>query len=273
LNEQNKKGVPMLWLVYFLIALAVSATGFIRLVYFVSIGYAFSIAGAALSALIFQARSVTPLTLVHGVLLIVYGLRLGTYLVLREQKSAYSRESEDVKKMADGVGLPKKILIWFGVSLLYVMMFSPLHFLLILGPVPGAVLSYIGVAVMAVGLCLEAAADFQKSRFKGTHPKDYCSTGLYGIVRCPNYLGEIIFWTGNLVAGAWALKTWWSWLMVVIGYVCIVLIMMGSTKRLEQKQDERYGERDDYKSFVRTVPVLLPFIPLYSLKNIRVYLE
>lgn len=263
----------MPWFMYFLIAVAVSATGFIRLVYFVSIGYAFSIAGAAISALILHAAGVTPLTLAHGVLLIVYGLRLGTYLVLRERKTAYAREAEDVKEMAHGVGMPKKILIWLGVSVLYVMMFSPLHFSLLLGRVAGAVLSVIGVAVMAIGLGLEAVADFQKSRFKGTHPKDYCSTGLYTIVRCPNYLGEIIFWTGNLVAGAWALKTWWSWLMVVIGYVCIVLIMMGSTKRLEQKQDERYGERDDYKSFVRTVPVLFPFIPLYSLKNIRVYLE
>jgi steroid 5-alpha reductase family enzyme len=260
-------------LIYFLIALVFSATGFIRLVYFVSIGYAFSITGAAASALILQAELVTPLTLVHGSLLIVYGLRLGTYLVLRERKSTYSREAEDVKKMAQGVGLPKKILIWLGVSVLYVMMFSPLHFSLLLGSVPGLVLPYIGVAVMTMGLGLEAAADYQKSRFKRTRPDDYCSTGLYGIVRCPNYLGEIIFWTGNLIAGAWALKSWWAWLMVVTGYVCIVLIMIGSTKRLEQKQDERYGEREDYKSFVRTVPVLLPFIPLYSLKHIRVFLE
>jgi steroid 5-alpha reductase family enzyme len=259
--------------IYFLIALALSATGFIRLVYFVSIGYAFSIAGMAISALILQSVLVTPLTLVHGVLLIVYGLRLGTYLVLRERKTAYAREAEDVKKMAQGVGLPKKILIWLGVSFLYVMMFSPLHFSLNLGHVPGSVLSSIGVSVVAVGLCIEAAADFQKSRFKRSHPKDYCSTGLYTLVRCPNYLGEIIFWTGNLLAGLWALKTWWAWLMVVTGYVCIVLIMMGSTKRLEQKQDERYGEREDYKTYIRTVPVLFPFIPLYSLKNIRVYLE
>ncbi len=263
----------MPWFIYFLIALAVSATGFIRLVYFVSIGYAFSIAGVAISALVLLAAAVTPLTLVHGVLLIIYGLRLGTYLVLREQKSAYAREAEDVKEMAHGVGMPKKILIWLGVTLLYVMMFSPLHFSLLLGPGPGAVLSYIGIVVMAIGLGLEAAADFQKSRFKQTQPKDYCSTGLYTIVRCPNYLGEIIFWTGNLVAGAWALNTWWAWLMVLTGYVCIVLIMMGSTKRLEQKQDERYGEREDYKTYFRTVPVLFPFIPLYSLKNIRVYLE
>jgi hypothetical protein len=49
--------------------------------------------------------------------------------------------------------------------------------------------------------------------------------------------------------------------------------MMGSTKRLERAQYDRYGQAPEYQKYIQTVPVLFPFIPIYTLKNIRVYLE
>ena len=63
------------------------------------------------------------------------------------------------------------------------------------------------------------------------------------------------------------------WIASSIGIVCIVLIMMGSTKRLENTQDERYGDQPEYQDYIRTVPVLFPFVAVYSLKKVRVFLE
>jgi steroid 5-alpha reductase family enzyme len=126
---------------------------------------------------------------------------------------------------------------------------------------------------MAGGLGLEALADWQKARFKSRFPGQFCNVGLYRLSRCPNYLGEILFWVGNWVVG---LAFYASPLMAIIsliGVVCIVLIMMGSTKRLELTQAERYGSRPDYQHYVKSVPVLFPFVPVYSLQNVRVYLE
>ena len=57
-----------------------------------------------------------------------------------------------------------------------------------------------------------------------------------------------------------------------LGYVCIFLIMLGSTRRLEMKQDERYGTNSEYQTYTRTVPVLFPLLPIYSLRNLKVYL-
>ncbi len=126
---------------------------------------------------------------------------------------------------------------------------------------------------MAGGLVLEAMADLQKSKFKRKNPDLFCNTGLYKIVRCPNYLGEILIWVGSFTAGIAAFTNPLFAIMAGIGLVCIVLIMMGSTKRLEQRQDERYGHLDKYQDFVNKVPVLFPFLPIYSLKNVKVYLE
>jgi hypothetical protein len=43
--------------------------------------------------------------------------------------------------------------------------------------------------------------------------------------------------------------------------------MLGSTRRLELSQDARYGSREDYRAYVRQVPVLFPGVPLRSLRN------
>ena len=49
--------------------------------------------------------------------------------------------------------------------------------------------------------------------------------------------------------------------------------MIGSTKRLEKSQGERYGALPEYQDYIRRVPVLFPFVPVYTLQNVRVYLE
>ena len=259
----------------FALALIVSSLGFYRLVYFVSLGYGFSISAMALWTLWRVRLDLDPLVGAHLVLLAVYGLRLSGYLVSRERSPAYRKELADVQSRAVGIGPGKKLGIWLGVSVLYVLMFSPGLFNVLArgtgGPSP--VVVGIGVAVMALGLLLESASDWQKSAYKKTHPDRYCDVGLYRLVRCPNYLGEIVFWIGSFVAGLSAYGGVGQWVSAAIGLVCIVLIMIGSTKRLERKQEERYGARADFQEYTRTVPVLFPFVPVYTLRNVRVYLE
>ena len=100
--------------------------------------------------------------------------------------------------------------------------------------------------------------------------------GLYGL-RLGSFLlrreRRPFVWLGSFLAGLPALGHPVQWAAALTGLVCIELIMMGSTKRLEGKQDERYGEDPDFQAYRRSVPVLFPFVPVYSLKNVKVYLE
>jgi len=266
------------FLILAIIAFAVSALGFYRVVYFVSIGYAFSVSAMALAALFLLSSTLTVGTLVQGLALTAYGLRLGAYIIARERTAAYDREREDVKARGAGVGFVKKLLIWPAVSLLYVIMVSPLvvnlEAAIGLGSrLPQGLPLGAGLVLMVTGLLLEAVADLQKARFKRANPDRYCDVGLYRWVRCPNYLGEIIFWLGNWVAGLGAYAGALPWIVPLLGLVAIVLIMIGSTKRLEKKQRDRYCDRPDFQEYVRTVPVLFPWVPVYSLSNVRVYFE
>lgn len=259
------------------LALLISGIGFYRTVYFVSLGYAFSIVAMALVAPILTRHTLTWAAAAQNALLILWGLRLGIYLLRRESSASYRKELLDVQQRGAGIGALKKILIWLGVSLLYVAMFSPSLFHLTGAaflPAPFAsLLQALGLLTMAGGLLLEALADRQKSRFKAQSPGQFCNVGLYRLSRCPNYLGEILFWAGNWVAGLAFYASLPMAILSLIGLVCIVLIMLGSTKRLERMQGERYGQRPEYQSYVTSVPILVPFVPVYSLQGIRVYLE
>mgnify|MGYP002672403423 CR=1 FL=1 len=97
----------------------------------------------------------------------------------------------------------------------------------------------------------------------------WVDTGLYRLVRCPNYLGEMVFWTGVLVSGIGALQGIGQWIMALIGYVGIVFVMFSGARRLEIRQNKNYGKDPEYQQCVKTVPILLPFIPLYSVEKYK----
>ena len=51
--------------------------------------------------------------------------------------------------------------------------------------------------MMATGVLLESVADAQKKAAKKINKHRFVDTGVYRLVRCPNYLGELIIWTGG----------------------------------------------------------------------------
>jgi steroid 5-alpha reductase family enzyme len=263
------------WLV--LVALIVSSVGFKRLVYFVSIGYAFSMVGMVVVSALAMRTYLTWLTGLQLALLMVWGLRLGIFLMRRETNAAYRQRLATSGADDEEKGWLQKLPIWIGVSVLYVAMFSPALFALAGSDAPPATwgpwVQASGLALMAGGLALEATADQQKSAAKAKAPGEFVQSGVYSWVRCPNYLGEITFWAGNFVMGIPSYTSLLRWVIALIGLACIVLIMMGSTKRLERSQGGRYGALPAYQQYVTTVPVLFPFVPVYSLQNVRVYLE
>ena len=89
-------------------------------------------------------------------------------------------------------------------------------------------------------------------------------TGLYKFSRCPNYFGEIVFWTGLLVSGINILQGW-QWLIALLGYVTIFAIMVKGAMRLEARHIKNYGDKEEYRKYADSTPILFPFIPLYHM--------
>ena len=256
--------IEFLWL--FVAAMVISSIGFKNYVWFISLGYGFSIAGEGLLMLILYGKTLSLGTIICCVLFILYGLRLGGYLAIRELKSS-SYKKNMTGEIKDGKTVPfgVKIAIWVTCALLYVMQVSGVFYRLV-NEAGSNVWTYVGAAVMVLGVVLESAADIQKNNAKKINPKRFVDTGLYRIVRCPNYLGEMIFWTGVLISGIGAV-TGWQWVIVAIGYIGIIFVMFSGARRLEIRQNKNYGNDPEYQKYIKTVPILLPLIPLYSVEK------
>ena len=251
------------WLVT-AVAFIISAIGFKNYIWFFSIGYGLSIAGEGLLLLLLYGRTLTAGTALCCLIFIVYGLRLGGYLAYREVKlKSYHKHLGAELKDSKTIPMAAKISIWFFCAVLYVTMVSPVFYRLSNGSGSSAA-TYVGAALMLLGFLMETFADQQKKAAKAVNPHRFVDTGLYRIVRCPNYLGELILWTGVLITGFGSLTGAGQWIVAIIGYLGIIYVMFSGARRLELRQNRTNGDDPEYREYIRTVPILLPLIPLYS---------
>ena len=257
----------MPFLIILLVALAVSSIGFKKYIWFISIGYGSSIAAIGLAMLILFHGRIDPELVAACVVLIIYGCRLAGYLAYRELKStSYNKKMVGEIKDGKDISFGARCAIWVSCALLYACEASPLLFRLEKGgKTDGFVIA--GLVLAITGVTLESMADLQKNLAKKKNPGRFVDHGLYRIVRCPNYLGELILWTGIFLMGFGAGLGILQWILCLLGYIGIVYVMFSGARRLEIRQNRTYGDDEEYRQYVKTVPILIPLIPLYSVEK------
>lgn len=251
-------------LILLAVSLAVSAVGWKYFIYFFSLGYGYGVAALAVTMGVMYHDALSLPTIMLLALLFIFGCRLGTYLLVRERKAAAYRKILYDPSLQQKKPLGVVLMVWLFCALLYVMQVSPVAFRLSNSSQTTDLWAWVGAAVVLCGILLEALSDAQKSAAKKRNSKRFVDTGLYRIVRCPNYLGEVVIWTGVLLSGIGASLTWWQWVIAAIGYIGIVYVMFSGARRLELRQNEVYGNDPEYQAYVRRTPILIPLLPLYS---------
>jgi steroid 5-alpha reductase family enzyme len=249
-----------------LVALVSCCMGFKKYIWFISIGYGFAVAAIGAVLLITMRGSLTVGTTCACVLFIVYGIRLGGYLTFRELRTGYNARMKGEIKSGDDMSMVAKVFIWVSAALLYAAETSPVIFRLVNGKGTDAVL-VVGLIISVVGLIVETTADLQKNAAKKVNPRRFVDTGLYRIVRCPNYFGEMLFWTGVFVGGIPIYAGVAQWVVALLGYLGIIYVMFGGARRLEIRQNKNYGHDPEYQRYVSTTPIMIPFVPLYSVEK------
>jgi len=79
----------------------------------------------------------------------------------------------------------------------------------------------------------------------------------------------MLIWTGVLIIGIPSFQGVAQWVIGLLGYVGIVFVMFSGARRLEVRQNKNYGNDEAYREYVKTVPILLPFVPLYSVEKYK----
>ena len=269
----NSSVIGKVWPLFMWVVMAVAAVGccmgFKEFVWFMSVGYGFAVMCIGIFHLVFGLinHSLTIATTIISILFIIYGYRLGSFILKRELGN------KEYRKILESTGSTKRmpifvsLIMWIFFAWMYTAQTSALSYRVI-NQVSDNFFAYLGIAVMALAIIGEAVADKQKSAAKKINPKRFCDTGLYKYVRCPNYFSEVLFWVGVTITGLGAVQGK-QWIIVILALLLITYIMYNSAQRLELRQEKTYGLDIEYQKYSDSVPLLFPFTKHYH--SMKVY--
>ncbi|MCO5320196.1 MAG: DUF1295 domain-containing protein [Microthrixaceae bacterium] len=120
-----------------------------------------------------------------------------------------------------------------------------------------------GAALWTVGFVLESVADLQKSRFRAddSNRGDFITSGVWAWSRHPNYLGEIMLWTGVALIALPALQGWQFVTLISPLFVFVLLRYISGIPLLERSARRRWGDDPRWLAYQRNTPMLLPRRP------------
>ncbi len=198
----------------------------------------------------------TPAVLMIGGLGLLYGLRLTWFVYARYRSRGYSTTRARGESANSGVPLPLRLFMW--VSCGWLMTFVAMPAWVVSGAMELTAGVLAGGGLMLAGLVLESIADAQKQAAKALNASTFVTSGLYARLRHPNYLGEIVFQAGLIVAAAAASTGGWALAVGVAGPMYIVILMFYAARDQDRQQSQRYGTDPAYAAWRGRTSCLLP---------------
>lgn len=191
-------------------------------------------------------------------MVLAWALRLGVFLFLRVRRSGEDSRFRHIKTRM------LRFAFTWTLGGLWVLLTAAAALAAITSgrQVPLGAGAYIGSALWLIGFLFEVIADRQKSAFKAKAQNKgrFINTGLWSISRHPNYFGEICLWLGVAIVAAPVLQGWQILTLVSPVFVIFLLCRVSGIPLLEAQAEERWGDEPDYRSYVKTTPVLIPGI-------------
>jgi len=118
----------------------------------------------------------------------------------------------------------------------------------------------IGAAVWLLGWLYEVVADTQKTNFN-KDPKNagkFIDIGVWKQSRHPNYVGELVLWTGITIIAAPVYEgTQWLALITPL-FVYWLLNKVSGVNLLEERADKKWGDDPAYQQYKKETPVFFP---------------
>ena len=118
----------------------------------------------------------------------------------------------------------------------------------------------IGLSIWILGFGIEVIADNQKTIFN-TEPDNqgkWIDSGLWSYSRHPNYLGEILLWTGIAFFGISCFTGLErvAWISPI--FIYLLLTKISGTPILDKRALEKWGDDPEYQKYRVNTPALIP---------------
>ncbi|MBN2472489.1 MAG: DUF1295 domain-containing protein [Anaerolineae bacterium] len=209
---------------------------------------------AVLLSPVVDARSILLLVLV-----LIWTVRLGTFLFRRVRKAGSDGRFDDIKP-----SFPRFLLTWTLQGLwVSFSLAAALGAITAVERLPLGIFAVIGGLVWLLGFGIEVVADQQKSQFRAVpeNKGKFIQSGLWAWSRHPNYFGEIVLWVGIAIIAFPALEGWRLLTLISPVFVTLLLTRISGVPMLEERADEKWGGQPDYEAYKANTPVLVPRPP------------
>ena len=198
-------------------------------------------------------------SLLLGGIVIVWAVRLSSFLFLRIRAAGEDRRFREIKKSFSRFLLAWSLQgLWVSFSLAAALaaITSTLRLDLDL-------FALVGFLVWLAGFVIEVAADRQKSAFnaKRENKGKFIQSGLWSWSRHPNYFGEIVLWIGVAIIALPILRGWqWATLISPV-FIVILLTRISGIPMLEDRADNKWGGQPEYEAYKSGTSILVPLPP------------
>tara|TARA_B100000575_G_scaffold281274_1_gene271730 strand:+ start:285 stop:1124 length:840 start_codon:yes stop_codon:yes gene_type:complete len=188
-------------------------------------------------------------------LIILWALRLGSFLFFRIQKAGEDKRFRDIK-----TSFSRFFLLWT-ISGMWVSLCS-MCALTAIASKDGVIMNeifYIGMVTFVVGLSIEMLADYQKTQFrKDPKNKDnFISSGLWARSKHPNYVGEITLWLGVAIISFSSLEGWQYVSLISPIFTYLLLVYVSGVPQLKESGLKKWGHLDSYQDYIKKTPTLI----------------
>jgi steroid 5-alpha reductase family enzyme len=207
---------------------------------------------------VFFSTGVDARSILVGALVVIWAIRLGTFLFGRIKKAGRDDRFDEIKP---------SFMLFLNVWTLQGLWatFTAAAALIVITTTHRKELdwfAFIGLLVWVLGFALEVVADSQKGRFSANSANKgkFIQTGLWSRSRHPNYLGEIMLWVGVAVIALPVLQGW-QWVALISPvFVTLLIVRVSGIPLLEKKADKKWGGQVDYEAYKKRTPVLIPHL-------------
>tara|TARA_B110000444_G_scaffold257851_1_gene297273 strand:+ start:58 stop:966 length:909 start_codon:yes stop_codon:yes gene_type:complete len=195
--------------------------------------------------------------LIVSLLVVIWSLRLSSFLYFRIHRTGKDGRFDELKTS------PIRFLVPWTLQALWV--FLTMIVVIVINSQAGSapelgIWDGIGLSIWIIGFGIESIADNQKTVFNAepNNQGKWIDSGLWSYSRHPNYLGEILLWTG---IGFFGISCFtglerFAWISPV--FIYLLLTKVSGIPILDKRALEKWGDDPEYQKYRDNTPALFP---------------
>jgi len=204
-----------------------------------------------------QSEAPSLRELIVSLLVVIWSLRLSSFLYFRIHRTGKDGRFDRLKTSPIRFLVPWTIQgLWVFLTMIVVIVINSQADS---APALG-IWDALGLSIWLLGFCIEVIADNQKTAFNSepNNQGKWIESGLWAYSRHPNYLGEILLWTGIACFGISCFTGLerFAWISPV--FIYLLLTKLSGIPILDKRALEKWSDDVEYQKYRENTPALFP---------------